>query len=188
MRFVSNLFQKTLSLGSYKNIKFQLYENNIEPYLRFVHKQDLQISGWLQIEEDKCDKTLDFNVKHGENYNVNWKNIKPYDCNDIAPFIISSFDIECNSYDGSFPCAIKTYDTFVHGLLDYHNTLSNEIKQIKQDKIFQYILDTLQNNTLNFKEKLIKMVLGSLGPLLQHLGHPNICNKSGCQKKWLVLY
>ena len=38
------------------------------------------------------------------------RNIKPYECNDIAPFIIGSFDIECNSYDGSFPCAIKTYE------------------------------------------------------------------------------
>ena len=152
MKIASNLFFKKISLGLFKNIKFQLYENNIEPYLRFVHKQDLQISGWLQI--DKYNETHEFNVKTGKNYNVSWKDVKPYQSSNIASFIIGSYDIECNSYDGSFPCAIKTYDTFVHGLLDYHNSLSNEIKQIKQEKIFQYILNKLQDNTMNFKENL----------------------------------
>lgn len=152
MKIASNLFLKKITLGTYKNIKLELYENNIEPYLRFVHKQDLQISGWLQI--DKYSESYEFNVKTGKNYDANWKNIKPYECSNIAPFRIGSYDIECNSYDGSFPCAIKTYDTFVHGLLDYYNLLHNEPKQIKQDKIFEYVINTLQNNTLNFKEKL----------------------------------
>ena len=154
MKIASNLFLKAISLGSFKNLKFQLYENNIEPYLQFVHKQDLQISGWLQVNENKYTDTYEFNVKTGKNYNVSWKDVKPYQSSNIASFIIGSYDIECNSYDGSFPCAIKTYDTFVHGLLDYHNSLNNEIKEIKQEKIFQYILNKLQDNTMNFKEKL----------------------------------
>ena len=154
MRFVSNLFNNKLTLSSYKNIKFQLYENNIEPYLRFVHKQNLQISGWLEIKDGNYDKTTDFNVKNGENYNVNWKNIKPYECNNIAPFIISSFDIECNSYDGSFPCAIKTYDSFVHGLLDYYNTIQLEPKEKKQENIYNYIINNINSGKLNYKEKI----------------------------------
>jgi len=108
----------------------------------------------LEIENDKYTETYDFNVKHGKNYNVHWKNIKPYISNNIAPFIIASFDIECTSYDGSFPCAVKTYLTFVHGLYDYFNSLSNEIIEVKQTKICEYIINTLQNGTLNFKEKL----------------------------------
>ena len=153
MKIASKLFFKKINLGSYK-LNFKLYENNIEPYLRFVHKQDLQISGWLEIEDKKYTETYDFNVKKGKNYNVNWKNIKPSPSNSIAPFIIASFDIECTSYDGSFPCAVKTYLTFVHGLYDYFNSLSNEITEVKQTKIYDYIINTLQNGTLNFKEQL----------------------------------
>ena len=153
MKIASKLFFKKINLGSYK-LNFKLYENNIEPYLRFVHKQDLQISGWLEIEDKKYTETFDFNVKKGKNYNVNWKNIKPSPSNSIAPFIIASFDIECTSYDGSFPCAVKTYLTFVHGLYDYFNSLSNEITEVKQTKIYDYIINTLQNGTLNFKEQL----------------------------------
>lgn len=153
MKIATKLFFKKINLGPYK-LNFKLYENNIEPYLRFVHKQDLQISGWLEIENDKYTETYDFNVKHGKNYNVHWKNIKPYISNNIAPFIIASFDIECTSYDGSFPCAVKTYLTFVHGLYDYFNSLSNEIIEVKQTKICEYIINILQNGTLNFKEKL----------------------------------
>ena len=155
MKIASNLFTKSITFGTeYKNIKFQLYENNIEPYLRFIHKQDLQISGWLKVDISKCDKTYDFNIKDGDNYNVNWKDVKPFECNKIAPFIVSSFDIECTSYDGSFPCAIKTYEKFIHGLLDYHNTLNNLLKEEKQEKIYDYIIDTLQNGTLNYKSPL----------------------------------
>ena len=137
MKIASNLFVKKITLGTYKNIKLELYENNIEPYLRFVHKQDLQISGWLQV--DKYSESYEFNVKTGKNYDANWKNIKPYECSNIAPFRIGSYDIECNSYDGSFPCEIKTYDTFVHGLLDYYNLLHNEPKQIKQIKFLNIL-------------------------------------------------
>jgi DNA polymerase elongation subunit (family B) len=155
MKIASNLFTRNITFGTeYKNIKFQLYENNIEPYLRFIHKQDLRISGWLKVDISKCDKTYDFNIKDGDNYNVNWKDVKPFECNKIAPFIVSSFDIECTSYDGSFPCAIKTYEKFIHGLLDYHNTLNNLLKEEKQEKIYDYIIDTLQNGTLNYKSSL----------------------------------
>ena len=59
MKIASNLFTKNITFGTeYKNIKFQLYENNIEPYLRFIHKQDLQISGWLKVDISKCDKQI----------------------------------------------------------------------------------------------------------------------------------
>ena len=152
MKIIINLLSKRITFGYHKNIKFKLYENNIEPYLRFIHKQDLQISGWIKI--DKYNKTDEFMTKRGKTYEATWKNIKPYECNDIAPFIIGSFDIECNSYDGSFPCAIKTYEKFVHSIIDYYNSLSNDIKIEKQDKILKYILNSINNGSLNFKTKL----------------------------------
>jgi len=152
MKIIINLLSKRITFGYHKNIKFKLYENNIEPYLRFIHKQDLQISGWIKI--DKYNKTDEFMTKKGKTYEATWKNIKPYECNDIAPFIIGSFDIECNSYDGSFPCAIKTYEKFVHSIIDYYNSLSNDIKIEKQDKILKYILNSINNGSLNFKTKL----------------------------------
>ena len=34
-----------------------------------------------------------------------WKQLKPVDRDDIAPFVVASFDIECHSSTGKFPDA-----------------------------------------------------------------------------------
>ena len=153
MKKIINLFSKTIYCNNILNKKkFYLYENNIEPYLRFIHKQDLKVSGWIKI--DKYKKSCNFNTKKGKSYDVKWKNVLPYNLNTIAPFIISSFDIECNSHDGSFPTASKNYNKVSYNLLEYYQLLKKKINTKKEiyDKIFNYILDLFENKRLDFKD------------------------------------
>ena len=49
MKNAIKLLSKPIDLANLRKIKFQLYENNIEPYLRFIHKQNLEVSGWIEI-------------------------------------------------------------------------------------------------------------------------------------------
>ena len=52
MKFITNLFLKPITIpGILNKKKFKLYENNIEPYLRFIHKQNLEVSGWIKIDD-----------------------------------------------------------------------------------------------------------------------------------------
>jgi DNA polymerase elongation subunit (family B) len=84
----------------------EVYEANIDPMLRFFHVQNLQTCGWIRIDEyeinseDPCLKVTS-----------NWADIKP--CaqppRPVAPFRIVTWDIECNSSDGSFPMAKQGY-------------------------------------------------------------------------------
>ena len=154
MKKIINLFSKTIYCNNILNKKkFTLYENNIEPYLRFIHKQDLQVSGWIQV--DKYKESTSYNTKKGKTYDVKWKNIKPYNNNNISPFIISSFDIECNSHDGSFPTASKNYNKVSYNLLEYYESLKKKLNTKKEiyDKIFNYILDLFENKRLDFKDE-----------------------------------
>ncbi len=151
MRFLINLFSRPLTIpGLFTRFKFKLYENNIEPYLRFIHKQDLEVSGWIKIEKYKLSNN--FGVKKGYNYDVKWKDVKPHQNGSIAPFIVASFDIECNSFDGSFPQASQTYNKVAYKTLEYYHSLNHEkiyTKVEKQEMVNKFILDLFENNELN---------------------------------------
>jgi DNA polymerase elongation subunit (family B) len=107
------------SLALYNNLKyyfqslkkkgFQMYESNIDPFLRYIHEQNIKPCGWViasnfsDEENDKYITRCDYNLQ------VNYKDIHPYDKNSIAPLMIVSFDIECMSSHGDFPVAKKDY-------------------------------------------------------------------------------
>jgi len=105
------------SLALYNNMKyyfqslkkegFALYESNIDPFLRYIHEQNIKPCGWVSIREyefnEDNDTRCDYNIE------TDHKNIIPIDVNNIAPLLIASFDIECMSSHGDFPVARKDY-------------------------------------------------------------------------------
>lgn len=82
-RWAENFYKKALS-------KTVIFEANIDPLLRFMHRTGIQSTGWVQAPIQ--DRPLA------------WTELKPLpDKTDIAPIRIMSFDIECASGDGTFP-------------------------------------------------------------------------------------
>jgi DNA polymerase elongation subunit (family B) len=159
MKKAINIFTKPITIqGLVVKKKFKLYENNIEPYLRFIHKQNLETSGWIKIE--KYSKSYLYDIKNGFNYDVKWKDVMPYTSNNIAPFIIASFDIECDSFDGSFPNASQTYNKVAFKLFEYFNSLNknpitNKLYNNTEKKIlvYKYFIELFEKNQLNIKNK-----------------------------------
>ena len=87
----------------------RIYEKNLDPVLRCMHRTNIKSTGWIQVPDDAtpcysstCD--LDFQVN-------DWRNLKPVDRDDIAPLRIASIDIEAYSESGSFPNAFNPNDT-----------------------------------------------------------------------------
>ena len=90
-------------------IELKVYESNIDPLLRFFHIRDLRPAGWLRVP---CAR-LECN-KHPEttcqvDVASRWTNASADACDDLAPIVMASFDIECNSAHGDFPVASKDY-------------------------------------------------------------------------------
>lgn len=80
----------------------KVYESNIDPFLRFMHRTGINSTGWI----DTGDKCIRNNLAHVDIdlFCNDWKHLKPAD--DIrgnAPFVVASFDIETYSHDGAFP-------------------------------------------------------------------------------------
>lgn len=91
--------------------KLQIYESNIEPFIRCMHIQKLNACGWIII--NKYIKYEDDITYCDINIKTNWTNLKPYENNKIQKFIIASYDIECMSESGNFPQASNDKDQII---------------------------------------------------------------------------
>lgn len=92
---------------------FKAYESNIDPFLKYIHIQNIKPCGWVRINKyDIVDEIsrCDYNIS------VDGKNIIPVESNKIAPILITSFDIECTSSHGDFPVAKKNYSKVAQDL------------------------------------------------------------------------
>ena len=98
MKKCDGVLRKPLDSG---NQPPKVYESNLEPVLRFMHRTNIQSTGWI----DTGSNCFPGNVSHCKIDLVceDWKELRPVDRDDIAPFVIASFDIESYSSTGKFP-------------------------------------------------------------------------------------
>lgn len=120
------ILEHNIYVKNYGMIKFELYENNIDSYLRFMHIRDIQSCGWIKI---KYDKLNDVEEETTCNYNfyTNWCDVEKEINDTIAPFNICSFDLECKSIDGSFPQACREGDKIIQIGMTFNKYGSNKI-------------------------------------------------------------
>ena len=88
----------------------KVYEKNLDPVLRFMHRSEIKSTGWVHVPEKGAspghDSSCDIDVCVSD-----WRTLKPVDRDDIAPLRIASLDIEAYSESGAFPNAFKEKDT-----------------------------------------------------------------------------
>jgi len=92
--------------GTPKMKEWVLYEDRFEPYIRFSHVADINMAGWVKLPVGTFTKIIeDSNCQI--NVSVSWKSIESLKDNDsMAPVLQASFDIECYSFDYTFPKAL----------------------------------------------------------------------------------
>jgi DNA polymerase elongation subunit (family B) len=84
----------------------KVYESNIDPVIRFMHRTGIQSTGWLSVPSEfssravppisRCDIDLECS---------DWRKLVTLGDtrDDVAPFVVASFDIESYSSTGKFP-------------------------------------------------------------------------------------
>jgi DNA polymerase elongation subunit (family B) len=122
----------------------KLYQSNIEPYLRFIHAKNIRSCGWVRIETYDIDEeiqrtTCDINVS------VDWKDVESIESSDTAPFVLSSFDIECTSSHGDFPVPKKDYLKTSRELLELYRK-SSGLTPTKLHETFVKALTNIYNS------------------------------------------
>ena len=103
-----------------KNVKLSCYEHNIDPYIRFIHNNNIEPSEWIKIKRGKYDPTTILQTTSNIDIEVSYKNVIKHEEESSAPFLIASFDLECMSLTGDFPVPIKNYKKLCSELHDLY--------------------------------------------------------------------
>lgn len=127
------VFQKDVMIPGVhsRKVRYQLYESNIEPFLRMIHIRDIEPSGWVQIAEYEPNTHI-LPSKCQIDINCDWRKISKLDVERMAPFKVASFDIECVSSHGDFPVAQKDYRKVAYELFQLYEAKKESIDDIKE--------------------------------------------------------
>lgn len=110
MTFYYRQLQKPIDLritGKYKKpVKYNMFEADLEPILRFFHDRALKPSGWVSLAVGEYTKASNLS-KCQINVSTSWNRFQPADINALAPVRVAAFDIEADSSHGDFPVARK---------------------------------------------------------------------------------
>ena len=86
---------KISKLDSNSSIKFDLYESNIEPYLRFTHKMNIKMASWVNVKYITQDNEIS-RCQHS--YICHYNNVSLVEKQDISNLTVGAWDIEAFSY------------------------------------------------------------------------------------------
>jgi DNA polymerase elongation subunit (family B) len=100
LSFLSRRCQEGLEFNG-KAQKFEIYEANVDPVLRFMHINDIQACGWVTVPATEAEDTIS-KCDH-DLYIPSFRSFVPCESPGSAPFVTGSFDIEVYSHDDSFP-------------------------------------------------------------------------------------
>jgi DNA polymerase elongation subunit (family B) len=98
---------------SNKPKKYELYETNAEPMLRCMHAMNIDACGWMKINKINLKEIDEDNQSYCDyNYSVLYNKVMRHESNNVMPFKVASFDIECMSEEG-FPQPERRSDAVI---------------------------------------------------------------------------
>ena len=134
-----------------------MYESKVHPLLRFLHGKEIEPCGWVKV----CASTSKYVEKEDKQFNVDieldnlyMKDIVPYRNDEIAKFVIASFDIECDSSHGDFPNPCKDFRKLAIDIYEsYFRTSKNyDSKNIQMKYIKKCIIDGLNGGSTDIQD------------------------------------
>lgn len=140
-------------LNANKPYKYDLYESNIDPVIKFIHLTKIKSCGWITLPAKKYEIMKNRTTSTNFEVKAKWDQIVPVDKIEMAPINIMSFDIESNSSHGDFPVAIKSYQKLAQELVTLYNEMGIRSKKSKQHYLFDSstgkVIETLMRLVFN---------------------------------------
>ena len=137
---------------------FDLYENMIDPMIRFIHHREIKPVGWITIPKNKYTiREFEHPTHCNININTRWTNINFNENENNVGIKIMAYDIECDSSHGDFPLPIKDYLKLTREIVMEYERIQKII--INKDSNNIEKLKTLISNKKLFVKKLINFAL-----------------------------
>ena len=145
-----------LKLEHLRPYTYTLYENMIDPLIRFIHHKKIKPSGWIKVDDQYVEEQDLIPSRSRINIETDWKHIKAVTKEENVPLKTMAYDIECDSSHGDFPLPIKNYGKLSKELVTVYEKLF-KIKQktdlTKKEK--KEIENINKKNTEHFIRSLI---------------------------------
>ena len=90
-------------------VALKVYEANLDPVLRFFHIQNITPAGWITVAASSWTYAENADAKTSVYAVCDYKDVVAGGEQGMAPYLVASWDIECNSSHGDFPIAKKTW-------------------------------------------------------------------------------
>jgi DNA polymerase elongation subunit (family B) len=142
-----------------KNFVYDLYENMIDPLLKFIHHRHIKPVGWAKIKKDKW-SFREHTLSHcNYDLSVRWTDIEPIEDVNNSRIKIMAYDIECDSSHGDFPIPKKDYTKLAREIYSWY--LKNQKMLVESAKATTDERDTnleyaYYNQLIKKKDKFIK--------------------------------
>jgi len=151
-----NLFKEWLNLDKDDVCDSHLYESNIHPIIRFIHTCKIQPANWISVDIDEDELYTNSLFPHVDVVldDIHYTNIQPIIEDSISPYVIASFDIECDSSHGDFPLPTKDCKKLAIDLYDSLHRAHE--KNVPKDTLLSYISYCIHAAFDNDKHSLLK--------------------------------
>lgn len=121
-----------------KKVRYQLYESNIDPFLRLVHIRDIEPAGWVKVQDFEKNSQI-LPTKCQIDISVDWRKLFRADIQKLAPLMVASFDIECVSSHGDFPVGRKDYKKVAYEFFQLYEAKKNTVDELKEYMYMQLV-------------------------------------------------
>ena len=128
-----------------------IYESFIHPVVRFIHEQEIDPTGFVSVEPDVGPKMYLTGLYDDEEFSCEYKSVKKADINETSPYVIASFDIECDSSHGDFPQTQKFFKKLATDIFDTTMNLANKCvlsahkKKLHKESYYEELLQLAFN-------------------------------------------
>jgi DNA polymerase elongation subunit (family B) len=170
-------------LNGNKAYKYELFESNLDPILKFIHLTKIQPCGWVRIPKKSYQIISNDEKSAHTNFEItlDWDKIQPLDKVDAANINIAAFDIEADSSHGDFPIGIKNYQKLSQDLITFYNQSGVQTKRQKKHRLLTNSTDvkTVISNLLGlvFNDNYNNNAIHQIRTLENLKPHPKTVNQ-----------
>ena len=141
------------------NCDSNLYEAGLPPVIRFIHDSHIDPTGWVTVQPSPTSQALDtglFSTELTVIFTLKGS-IQKHDTHETSPYIIASFDIECDSSHGDFPQATKDFKKLATDVYDSYRKMYQKVPPTVRSRVAEQMETHIANLLkMGFEEPVVQ--------------------------------
>jgi DNA polymerase elongation subunit (family B) len=162
-----------------KEASYELFENTIDPLLRFIHHRSLKPVGWTQVKFGKYNKRDEMPTHCNYDLETRWSNIKSMESDKNAKIKVMAYDIECDSAHGDFPLPTKDYLKLAREIVSEYERIQKYVFNNDENNSKSQVFKNYIQNKQDMLEKMMKQALKNDDEYINYIDISQVYTKNG---------